>query len=176
MDHLIIGLGNSGERYAKTRHNIGAEAIKTFTTGPFRLHKKSRCLIAETTFGPHRVLLAIPAGYMNTVGGPVKALMDFYKISTGNLIVLFDDLELDFGTVQLRSTTGDHGHNGLRSLTQVVGKNYLRGGLGIGRPPGRMKVADFVLKPFSKVEQSQLPIMYADIAAEIERYFTTSAL
>jgi hypothetical protein len=106
----------------------------------------------------------------------VKALMDFYKISTGNLIVLFDDLELDFGTVQLRSTTGDHGHNGLRSLTQAVGKNYLRGGLGIGRPPGRMKVADFVLKPFSKVEQSQLPIMYADIAAEIERYFTTSAL
>ena len=176
MNHLIIGLGNPGAHYAHTRHNVGVQALEHLTTETFRLHKKSRCMIAETTLGSQRVLLCIPASFMNTVGGPVKALVDFYKIPTQNIIVLFNDLELDFGTVKLRSSTGDHGHNGLRSITKAIGKNYLRAGLGIGRPPGRMKAADFVLKPFSKAEQSQLPVMYADIAAEIEDYLTTSAL
>lgn len=87
--------------------------------------------------------------------------------------MLFDDLELEFGTIRL-PVLGDHGHNGLRSITKVFGADYVRAGLGIGRPPGRMPVADFVLKPFTKAERPQLPIMWADMADEVTRFITTS--
>ncbi len=170
---LIVGLGNPGPHYTNTRHNIGAQALADLSTEPFRLHKRSRCMVAETRISGHSVLLATPGSFMNLSGGPVKALADFYKIPTEQTIVLFDDLELDFGTVKLRQTTGDHGHNGLRSITKSLGKNYLRLGLGIGRPPGRMKAADFVLKPFTKSELPHLPVIYADAAAEIESFLTT---
>lgn len=110
---------------------------------------------------------------MNVSGGPVKEVAGFFKIPPQRTIVLFDDLELEFGTIRL-PVLGDHGHNGLRSITKVFGADYVRAGLGIGRPPGRMPVADFVLKPFTKAEQPQLPIMWADMADKVTRFITTS--
>ncbi|MDO5097217.1 MAG: aminoacyl-tRNA hydrolase [Corynebacterium sp.] len=185
---LIVGLGNPGEKYANTRHNIGVQALEELASrasgmpATFSAHKKSNALIAETTLAGRKVILARPRSFMNLSGGPVKAVADFFKVPLGNVIVLFDDLELDFGVVKLRApgvdkhATGDHGHNGLRSITKAMGKNYIRAGIGIGRPPGRMDVSSFVLKPFSKQEQADIPIMCADIADEVERFLTTSAL
>ncbi|AKK05414.1 aminoacyl-tRNA hydrolase [Corynebacterium mustelae] len=185
---LIVGLGNPGEKYTNTRHNIGARALEELASrasgmpATFSVHKKSNAMIAETTLAGRKVVLATPRSFMNLSGGPVKAVADFFKIPTDNIIVLFDDLELDFGVVKLRApgvdkqATGNHGHNGLRSITKVLGKNYIRAGIGIGRPPGRMDVSSFVLKPFSKQEQADIPIMCADIADEVERFLTTSAL
>lgn len=182
MTFLIVGLGNPGAEYARTRHNIGAMGVDELATRAFpmaatlSIHKRSRALVAETRLNDSRVILAKPLCFMNLSGGPVKALADFYKIPPSRTIVLFDDLELDFGVVRLRPGGGDHGHNGLRSITKALGKDYVRAGMGIGRPPGRMDVGSFVLKPFSTKEQAELPFICSDVADEVERYLTTCAL
>jgi len=107
---------------------------------------------------------------MNLSGGPVKALATFFKVTPAEVVVIHDELELDFGQVRLRLGGGDHGHNGLRSVTQSLGtKEYQRLAVGIGRPPGRMDPAAFVLKPFAKQEAAELPFLCSDAADELER-------
>ncbi|AKE41804.1 aminoacyl-tRNA hydrolase [Corynebacterium kutscheri] len=176
---LIVGLGNPGSAYATTRHNLGAmvlEELATRTTpmpATFSVHKRSNAAIAESRLGGHKVILAQPRSFMNLSGGPVKALADFFKVSPTQTIVLFDDLELALGQIKITPGGGDHGHNGLRSITKALGKNYVRAGVGIGRPPGRQDVASFVLKPFAKAELAELPIMCTDAADEIENYLST---
>lgn len=176
---MIVGLGNPGAKYERTRHNIGVVALAELaertspTPATFSLNKRSNALVAQSQLAGRKVILVAPQSFMNLSGGPVKAVADFFKVPVSNIIVLFDDLELDFGVIKPHTTVGDHGHNGLRSITKAVGKQYVRAGLGIGRPPGRMDVASFVLKPFSKAEVPQLPIMCADMADEVERFLTT---
>lgn len=177
---LIIGLGNPGPKYADTRHNIGfavadeLAARATPMAASFSVHKRSNAEIAETRLGTTKVVLAKPRTFMNLSGGPVKALADFFKVSPGQIIVVHDDLDLDVGVVKLRpSGSGDRGHNGLRSTTKSLGtKDYQRLSMGIGRPPGRMDPASFVLKPFGRSELAELPIMCADAADLIERAVT----
>lgn len=182
---LIVGLGNPGQQYDGTRHNIGRMSIDELcslaTPMPATLgsHKKTQSQIAETRLRDangveHRVVLAVPNVFMNLSGGPVKALQQFFKVPTERVIVLFDDLELDFGQVKTRLGGGDHGHNGLRSITKSLGtKEYVRAGIGIGRPPGRMDPASFVLKPFTKAEQQELPIICADAADAVLAYLAS---
>ncbi|GGG78441.1 aminoacyl-tRNA hydrolase [Corynebacterium pelargi] len=170
--HVIVGLGNPGPKYEGTRHNIGAAALKELAERygmGWSNHKRSNCAIAQGRIANNPVLLARPRSMMNLSGQPLKTLMQFYKLSPAQLIVLFDDLELDFGDVRARSGGGDHGHKGLRSISQQLGtKEYHKVGIGIGRPPGRMDVASFVLKPFSKAEQASVPIVLADAADAAE--------
>lgn len=174
---LIVGLGNPGPKYADTRHNIGfavADELAGRATpmpASFSVHKRSNAEIAETRLGPAKVVLAKPRTFMNLSGGPVKALADFFKVSPGQVIVVHDDLDLDFGAVKLRPRgSGDRGHNGLRSTTKSLGsKDYQRLSIGIGRPPGRMDPASFVLKPFGRTEVAELPIICADAADLIEQ-------
>lgn len=179
---LIVGLGNPGAEYADTRHNIGAAALDELATrttpmpASLSAHKRTNTLVAESRLGQVRVVLARTRSYMNLSGGPVKALSQFYKIPPQRIIVMFDDLELGFGEVKLRAGGGDHGHNGLRDITKALGKDYIRAGIGIGRPPGRMDVASFVLKPFSKQERAEVPIICADAADAVERWVTTYEL
>lgn len=159
---LVVGLGNPGPKYERTRHNLGVLALHELLE---RNNLKLRAHKTNTMIAEHRgVIYARTRGYMNVSGGPVKALADFFKVT--EVIVLFDDLEIDFGEV--RTCVGDHGHNGLRSITKAMGKDYHRIGIGIGRPPGRMDVASYVLKPLSKQEMQELPIVLADAADAVE--------
>jgi PTH1 family peptidyl-tRNA hydrolase len=155
---LVVGLGNPGPEYAGNRHNIGfmvADLLAGRIGGRFKAHK-SRAQVVEGRIGGQRVVLAKPMTYMNLSGGPVTALRDFYKVSVERLIVVHDELDIGFATLRLKKGGGDNGHNGLKSITKSLGPDYLRARCGIGRPPGRMEVAAFVLRDFSATERKEL--------------------
>lgn len=115
------------------------------------------------------LLLARPRSYMNESGGPAKALADFYKVSVSQIIVLHDELDIDYGAIRVKAGGGDNGHNGLKSLTQSFGTSeYYRIRLGIGRPLGQQDPADFVLKSFSSTEKKSLEVFVAAAAQAVE--------
>jgi PTH1 family peptidyl-tRNA hydrolase len=162
---LVVGLGNPGPRYVANRHNIGflvADELAGRIGGKFKSHKAGADVI-EGRLGGRRVALAKPRSYMNTSGGPVTGTARFYKVSPENLVVVHDELDLPFGDIRLKMGGGENGHNGLRSITQSLGtRDYLRVRFGIGRPPGRMDPADYVLRDFSATERK-------DLALDIDR-------
>ncbi|HEY1822730.1 MAG TPA: aminoacyl-tRNA hydrolase [Trebonia sp.] len=157
---IIVGLGNPGPEYAGTRHNAGQMVLALLAErigARFKAHR-TRNDIAEGRLAGQPVTLARPHSYMNLSGGPVSALLAFYKVSPERLLVLHDELDVAFGSVRLKLGGGDNGHNGLRSISQSVGtRDYYRARFGIGRPPGRMDAAAFVLKDFSAPERKELP-------------------
>ncbi len=104
-------------------------------------------------------MLVKPTSFMNLSGGPVNALRDFYKVPLANVVAVHDELDIDYGTLRLKLGGGDNGHNGLKSMTKAMGPDYHRVRFGIGRPPGRMQVADFVLKDFSSTERKELDFL-----------------
>lgn len=175
-DHplLVVGLGNPGPKYAGTRHNIGVEVIDELAARNhtrLSVHKRSNTEITQLP----GLILARPRSFMNLSGTPIRALCDFFKIPPATIIVIHDELELDFGVVKLRQGGGDHGHNGLKSTSASLGtRDYRKLGLGIGRPPGRMDPASFVLRPFSKRELEEVPIMAADAADLVEEQLRKS--
>lgn len=109
-----------------------------------------------------------PMSYMNLSGGPLNALRDFYKVPLGNIVAVHDELDIDYGTLRLKLGGGDNGHNGLKSMTKVMGADYHRVRFGIGRPPGRMQVADFVLKDFASAERKELDYLVDRAADAVE--------
>ena len=161
---LIVGLGNPGPEYARNRHNVGfmvADLLAERIGGKFKRAGKAQAQVIEGRIGPpgpanRRVILAKPMSYMNLSGGPVTALRDFYKVPTANIVAIHDELDIDYGVLRLKRGGGDNGHNGLKSMTKSMGPDYHRVRFGIGRPPGRMQVADFVLKDFSSAERKEL--------------------
>jgi len=157
---LIAGLGNPGPQYAGNRHNAGYMCCDEVARelGVTFKRDRSRAFAATGTLGSTSVVLAKPVGFMNLSGGPIAALRNFYKIPNERVIVVHDELDLPFGTVRLKLGGGDNGHNGLRSITTSLGsRDYHRIRIGIGRPPGRMDPADFVLRDFSPAERTELP-------------------
>jgi PTH1 family peptidyl-tRNA hydrolase len=155
---LVAGLGNPGQEYAGNRHNIGfmvADLLAERMGGRFKAHK-ARAQVAEGRISGQRVVLAKPMSFMNLSGGPVTALRDFYKVPLERIIVVHDELDIDYATLRLKRGGGDNGHNGLKSITKSLGPDYLRVRCGIGRPPGRMEVATFVLRDFSSAERKEL--------------------
>lgn len=170
---LVVGLGNPGERYAATRHNIGHMVVNELAhrNGErFKAHK-AQAAVAEFRLGigGPKVVLAKPATYMNLSGKPVAALLKFFKVGPENLIVVHDELDIDFDTIRLKRGGGEGGHNGLKSISQALGtKDYLRVRAGIGRPPGRMAPADYVLRPFSSTEQKTLALHIDRLADAVE--------
>lgn len=156
---LIIGLGNPGPSYAGNRHNAGFMVVDLLAArdgARFKAHK-SRVDVVEGRFAGARGVLAKPRSYMNESGGPVAALRSFFGAPLDQLVVVHDDLDLEFGAIRVKLGGGDGGHNGLRSITKSLGSNeYLRVRFGIGRPPGRMDPADFVLRDFSLTERKDL--------------------
>ncbi|MFI2456511.1 aminoacyl-tRNA hydrolase [Streptomyces chengbuensis] len=161
---LVVGLGNPGPGYAGNRHNVGfmvADLLAERMGGNFKRAAKAQAQVVEGRIGPagpgsRRVILAKPMSYMNLSGGPVVALRDFYKVPTAHVVAVHDELDIDFGALRLKLGGGDNGHNGLKSMTKAMGSDYHRVRFGIGRPPGRMQVADFVLKDFSGAERKEL--------------------
>jgi PTH1 family peptidyl-tRNA hydrolase len=163
MTWLVVGLGNPGDQYAATRHNIGQMVIDELArrhSVKFSSHK-SRTDIAAFKLGmgidAHSVIIGKSKSYMNETGGPVKALANFYSIEPIKIIALHDELDIPFAAIRTKLAGGDNGHNGLKSMTSSLGTpDYYRIRLGIGRPMGQQDPADFVLKAFSKVEQKDL--------------------
>ncbi|OII65199.1 aminoacyl-tRNA hydrolase [Streptomyces sp. CC53] len=170
---LVAGLGNPGPGYAGNRHNVGFMVVELLAQrmgGSFKRHGKAQAQVVEGRIGPpgpagRRVVLAKPMSYMNLSGGPVVGLRDFYKVPTGRVVAVHDELDIDFGALRLKLGGGDNGHNGLKSMTKAMGAEYHRVRFGIGRPPGRMPVADFVLKDFSSAERRELDY-FVDRAAD----------
>jgi PTH1 family peptidyl-tRNA hydrolase len=175
---LIVGLGNPGQRYAATRHNIGfgvVELLAIRAGARFKAHR-SRCEIVETRIGATPAVLAKPLSYMNESGGPVNAAARFFKVPVERIVVVHDDLDLPFGTLRLKRGGGEGGHNGLRSTTAALGsKEYVRVRFGIGRPPGRQDPADFVLREFSAAERRELEFLI-DRAADATDMVVTAGV
>jgi PTH1 family peptidyl-tRNA hydrolase len=168
---LIAGLGNPGPQYAGNRHNVGFMAADELAArmGARLRRDRSRAQVATGRLADVPVVLAKPMTFMNLSGRPVAALRSFYKIPWDRLVVLHDELDVPFGVIRLKMGGGDNGHNGLRSLTAALGtRDYFRVRLGIGRPPGRMDPADFVLHDFSAAEREHLPGLLARCADAAE--------
>ncbi len=157
---LIAGLGNPGTEYAGNRHNAGymvADLLAGRMGARFK-RDRSGAAVATGRLAGLPVTLGKPMSYMNLSGRPVAALRDFYKIPADRVIIVHDDLDIPFGAIRLKLGGGDNGHNGLRSVTAALAtRDYYRVRLGIGRPPGRMDPADFVLRDFAAAERRQLP-------------------
>lgn len=169
---LVIGLGNPGPEYERTRHNVGfmvADLLAERIGGRFTVHKKSGADLLEARLDGRKVLIAKPRTFMNLSGRPVAALARFFSVPPTEVIVVHDELDLPFGSIRLKRGGGEGGHNGLRSVSQsLTTKDYLRVRFGIGRPPGRQDPADFVLKPFSSPERKELPVIVEQAADAVE--------
>jgi PTH1 family peptidyl-tRNA hydrolase len=174
---LIVGLGNPGPEYAGNRHNAGfmvLDALAGRVGGRFKSHKARADVIegrlgVPGAAGAARVVLAKPRSFMNVSGGPVAALRDFYKVPVERVIVVHDELDIPYGAIRLKRGGGDNGHNGLRSITKSLGdRDYLRTRFGVGRPPGRMDAATFVLRDFSATERKELDLHVERAADAVE--------
>ena len=174
---LVVGLGNPGPAYAAHRHNAGylvVEELASRMGSTFRSHKTGRADVVEGRLGMPgapgpRVVLARPRCYMNESGGPVKALATFYKLEPEQLVVVHDEIDIPFGTLRVKLGGGDNGHNGLRSLRSALGTgDFYRVRAGVGRPPGRQEVADFVLSNYSTTERKELPFQVDRAADAVE--------
>ncbi|MBY4401008.1 aminoacyl-tRNA hydrolase [Rhodococcus fascians] len=169
---LIVGLGNPGQQYDKTRHNVGfmvADALAGRVGSSFSSHKKSNSDIVQARLDGRSVVVAKPRTFMNLSGQPVAALARFFSVDPANIVVVHDELDIDFGALRLKLGGGEGGHNGLRSISQHLGtKDYLRVRVGVGRPPGRMDPASFVLKPFSTPERKDLGVVIEEAADAAE--------
>ncbi|ACG71369.1 Aminoacyl-tRNA hydrolase [Anaeromyxobacter sp. K] len=158
---LVVGLGNPGEEYARTRHNVGfvvADRLAQLAGASFSA-KKFAAELAEARLGPERVWIMKPQTYMNHSGEAVGAALRFWKLGLDDLVVVHDDLELDPYRVQLKVGGGHGGHNGVKSVNAHVGSpEYARVRVGVGRPPPRMDPADYVLGKFAKGEDAELDL------------------
>lgn len=183
---LVVGLGNPGPTYAGNRHNVGHMVLDVLAGragATFSAHK-ARAAVAEARLGVlpggapgPRVLLAKPSTYMNTSGGPVAGLAQYFGIDPDHVIVVHDEVDIPFGDIKLKSGGGEGGHNGLRDITKALGtRDYVRVRAGVGRPPGRMDTADYVLKNFSGAEAKELPFLLDDAADAVETVLTEGLL
>ncbi|QZN86316.1 aminoacyl-tRNA hydrolase [Cellulomonas sp. C5510] len=185
---LVVGLGNPGPQYAGNRHNVGQMVLDelarrsgaSFGSKGGVLSRRPQAATAEVRIGTlpggapgPRAVLAKPTTFMNTSGGPVAALARYYDVPAERVVLVHDELDIPFGEIKLKLGGGEGGHNGLRDTSKALGtKDYLRVRVGIGRPPGRMDAADFVLRDFAKPEQKELPFLLDDAADAVELLVT----
>jgi peptidyl-tRNA hydrolase, PTH1 family len=169
---LVVGLGNPGPQYATTRHNLGflvADILADRIGSGFKVHKKSGAEAVTGRLGGRPVVVAKPRCYMNESGRQVGPLAKFYSIAPADIVVVHDELDIDFGRIRLKFGGGVAGHNGLRSVGSALATNdFQRVRIGIGRPPGRMRGADFVLGNFTSAEWKDVPTICEQAADAVE--------
>lgn len=177
MTALIVGLGNPGEEYTATRHNIGfmvVEELARRAAAKFSVDRRARALVASVRLGgvgPQSVAAALakPMSFMNLSGGPTSALAKYFAVPPGEVIVVHDELDLPYGTIRLKRGGGSAGHNGLKDITKALGTpDYVRVRVGIGRPPGGRDAVAHVLKPFSAAERKDLDLVIVEAADAVE--------
>lgn len=169
---LIVGLGNPGNQYKLTRHNIGFMAVDNYLEGAGRPPIKSqfKAEIAQFKIGEHQVIFCKPQTFMNLSGESVQPLMGFYKIPQDHLIVMHDEIDQPYGQIKIHKNRGHAGHNGIRSISGLLGSaDYIRLRLGVGRPENpNVPVADYVLGRFTSEEESKMPEFLNRVGDAIE--------
>jgi len=178
---LIVGLGNPGEDYADTRHNVGFLCLDEFARknsfDPWTSKKDLKCELTQTTLGDARVILCKPQTFMNLSGEAVQAVQHFYKLSNQQTVVVHDELDIDFGHIRCRVGGSAAGNNGIKSVSQHIGEDYARVRVGIGpKSHPQMDSADFVLQQFSDKEQANMPALTREVSALLSEYAYGSAL
>lgn len=170
---LLVGLGNPGKEYAKTRHNIGFMCLDAFVEkqgfDPWIEKKDLKCLITSQTLGNSRVIAIKPTAFMNHSGEAAQAVAHFYKVPLQQIIVVYDELDIPFGQIRTRMGGESAGHNGIKSVIQACGKDFGRVRIGI-KAHTKMDAADFVLAKFTKAEQEQLPALTREVNAILSEY------
>jgi len=172
---LIVGLGNPGREYANTRHNVGFMLVDRLAErlGITFARAQHKALITDSRYLGHKLILVKPQTYMNESGQAVASLLNFYKISTENLLVAFDDMDLPLGEIRIRPKGGTSGAKGMKSIIQRLGhENFPRIRLGIGRPPGRIPPPDFLLQDFTYDEQTRLAPVLTDATDAVLAFVT----
>lgn len=169
---LVVGLGNPGPTYAKTRHNLGfmvADVLAARIGSAFKVHKRSGAEVVTGRLAGTSVVLAKPRCYMNESGRQVGPLAKFYSVPPQQIVVIHDELDIDFGRIRLKIGGGEGGHNGLRSVASALGsKDFHRVRIGVGRPPGRKDPAAYVLENFSATERAEVPTIVEQAADATE--------
>ena len=176
--YLIVGLGNPGKAYAANRHNVGFMLLSRLAErlGETFSRVESRALLTKAVYQGRRLILVKPQTYMNASGSSVRSLLRFYKVPVQNLLVAFDDVDLPFETIRIRAEGGSGGQKGMQSIIDQLGSEaFPRLRIGIGRPPGRMEAADYVLQDFPKAERELLAITL-DRAADAVLSFVADGL
>jgi peptidyl-tRNA hydrolase, PTH1 family len=169
---LVVGLGNPGPNYAKTRHNLGfvvADLLAERIGSKFKVHKRSGAEVVTGRIGSRPIVLAKPRTYMNESGRQVGPLAKFYSVPPADIVVVHDELDIEFGRIRLKFGGGVAGHNGVRSVSMALGsKDFQRVRIGIGRPPGRKDPASFVLENFTVAERAEVPVLCEQAADATE--------
>ncbi|HSW85055.1 MAG TPA: aminoacyl-tRNA hydrolase [Candidatus Saccharimonadales bacterium] len=173
---MLIGLGNPGPEYVLTRHNIGFICLDSFVEQNEDMERRIKkanlkSLLSIGRIGESRVVAIKPTTYMNNSGEAVQAAADYYKIQPANIVVIHDDLDIDFGQIRLRIGGQDAGHKGIESISKRIGENYGRIRVGIGpKQPARVSSEKFVLKEFSSTEKTQLPNLTKEVNSILSEY------
>jgi PTH1 family peptidyl-tRNA hydrolase len=170
-DLLVVGLGNPGDDYAHTRHNVGADTVEVLAArhGIALKKGKERALSAEGRIGVSRVALAVPLTYMNDSGVAVAALARRYGVEPEQLVVVHDELDLPVGALKVKAGGGLAGHNGLRSVkAHLHSEAFVRIRIGVGKPVSKEQGADHVLKRFSKRERTEIDVVLQEAADAVE--------
>lgn len=167
---LIVGLGNVGPEYAGTRHNIGFDCVDEFARKngftPWINKTDLKCQVSSATIGDTKAYLCKPTTFMNLSGEAVQAVAHFYKVQPDRIIVIHDEIDINFGQIRLRVGGSSAGHNGIKSVTKHIGENYGRIRIGIGpKSPEQIDSADFVLQKFSAKEAANLPKLKREVSA-----------
>lgn len=164
----MVGLGNPGAEYADTRHNIGFAVVDELARragGSFRRHRRARAEVCEEHLGGARAVLVKPMTFMNVSGDAVAPLAGFYRVPVTQIVAVHDDLDLPLGGLRLKLGGGDGGHNGLKSMrTSLKSGEFFRVRIGIGRPPGQMAPATYVLRRFAAGERAEVDLIVAEAA------------
>lgn len=173
--YLIIGLGNPGREYRETRHNVGFMAVDRLCAdlGMTIGRMQSKALVGIGAYSGHRMILAKPQTYMNLSGQAVSGLIRFHKVPIENLLILHDDLDLPLGTIRIRANGSSAGQKGVNSIiTQLATQEFPRVRIGIGRPPGQMKGADYVLETFMGDEKITMDRLLDQVVKAVKIYIT----
>lgn len=164
---LVVGLGNPGAKYENNRHNIGQLVLDELVGEKFKSHR-TNSFIVQTNIAGQKVVLAKPASFMNRSGGPISSLLKYFDLPTSKLLVIHDELDLDYGVLKLKTGGGHAGHNGLRDIITATDNDFHRMRFGIGRPPGQMSTADYVLRDFIATEKKELKLNLKLAAEAVE--------
>jgi PTH1 family peptidyl-tRNA hydrolase len=173
---LLVGLGNPGKEYDQTRHNIGFVCLDDFVAkntdmSAWIAKKDLKCVMSTGQLGQTRVIAIKPTTFMNNSGEAVQAAAHFYKVPLTQIIVVHDEIDIDFGQVRLRLGGSSAGHNGVKSVTKEIGEGYGRVRVGIGpKKPVQIDSADFVLARFSKKELDEMPALTREVSAILSEY------